>query len=199
MPATTLNLVTELTLRPALPDDLPAVLDLLTATARWLDSRGVRQWPVAGFPADRIEPLIAQGAMYVLDGGEGRAPVATVSLDGRADPEFWRPADRPGDALYVHKLAVSRSYSGRGLGEALLDWAGLRADAEGRRLLRLDCAKDNPRLQAYYRAAGFRHVRTVDLPHRASGALFERPASAALLPQGVSAIPVPRLAAESRF
>lgn len=97
-------------------------------------------------------------------------------MDGHADPEFWTPADRPGDALYVHKLAVSRTCSGQGLGEVLLDWAALRAAAHDRPYLRLDCAKDNARLQAYYKKAGFRHVRTVDLPHRASGALFERDA-----------------------
>ena len=39
------------------------------------------------------------------------------------------------------------------------------------------CAKGNPGLQGYYRSRGFRHVRTVDLPHRASGALFQRPAT----------------------
>ncbi|MFF4773443.1 GNAT family N-acetyltransferase [Microtetraspora fusca] len=164
------------TLRRAVPDDLPAVLSLLADAARWLDSQGVRQWPADGFPASRIEPLIEVGAMFVLDDGRGTA--ATVALDGHADPEFWGRDDRPDTARYVHKLAVSRAYAGKGLGEALLDWAGLRAAADGRRWLRLDCSKDNLRLQRYYAELGFRHVRTVDLAHRASGALFERPAGA---------------------
>ncbi|MEU8178730.1 GNAT family N-acetyltransferase [Microbispora hainanensis] len=179
MPANTLDLVTELTLRRATPADLEGVLALLTRTAGWLNGLGVRQWPAGGFPAERIEPLIGAGVMYLLDDGSS-APAATIAVDGHADPEFWTPADRPGDALYVHKLAVSRTCSGRGLGEVLLDWAALRAAAHDRPYLRLDCAKDNARLQAYYRKAGFRHVRTVDLPHRASGALFERDASAAI-------------------
>ncbi|GIH91858.1 GNAT family N-acetyltransferase [Planobispora siamensis] len=161
-----------LTLRRATEDDLPAVLELLAETAAWLNARGVRQWPVGGFPAVRIVPLIGEGVMYLLDGEDG--PAATLALDGGADPEFWTPADRPDAALYVHKLAVARSHSGRGLGEALLDWAGLRVLAAGRRWLRLDCAKDNPGLQDYYRRQRFTHLRTVDLPHRASGALFQR-------------------------
>ncbi|WP_433218080.1 GNAT family N-acetyltransferase [Microtetraspora malaysiensis] len=164
------------TLRGAVPDDLPSVLSLLADAARWLASQGVRQWPADGFPASRIEPLIETGTMYVLD--DGRGPAATVALDGHADPEFWGRDDRPDTARYVHKLAVSRAYAGKGLGEALLDWAGLRAAADGRRWLRLDCSKDNLRLQRYYAELGFRHVRTVDLAHRASGALFERPAGA---------------------
>jgi ribosomal protein S18 acetylase RimI-like enzyme len=176
MPTNTLDLPVELTLRRATENDLPTVLTLLAEAAKWLNAAGVRQWPDGGFPAARIEPIIEQGTMYLLDDGIDPVPAATMAVDGHADPEFWTRNDRPGDALYVHKLAVSRAYSGQGLGEVLLDWAVGRVAEEGRRWLRLDCAKDNPRLQAYYRRLGFRHVRTVDLPHRASGALFERPA-----------------------
>ncbi|MFJ2030930.1 GNAT family N-acetyltransferase [Streptosporangium sp. NPDC087985] len=161
-----------LTLRRACGGDLPAVLALLAETASWLNARGVRQWPAGGFPAGRIVPLIEEGTMYLLDGEEG--PAATLALDGHADPEFWAAEDDPGSALYVHKLSVARAHSGRGLGEALLDWAGLRVLGMGRRWLRLDCSKDNARLQDYYRGQRFAHLRTVDLPHRASGALFQR-------------------------
>ncbi|MEO3810102.1 GNAT family N-acetyltransferase [Sphaerisporangium sp. B11E5] len=178
----TLQQARSLTLRTATPADLPGVLRLLADTAGWLHGRGIRQWPAAGFPAARIEPLIEAQTLFVLDGaeegtgGEGLVPAATLALDDNADAEFWTVADRPESALYVHKLAVGRAFSGRGLGETLLDWAALRVAAAGLDWLRLDCSKDNPGLQGYYRRLGFRHVRTVDLPHRASGALFQRAA-----------------------
>ncbi|RCG32492.1 GNAT family N-acetyltransferase [Sphaerisporangium album] len=172
--------LSSLTLRTATLDDLPGVLALLAETAGWLNGRGIRQWPAGGFPAARIEPLITAGTLYVLDGEDGEdgtgGPAATMALDDHADPEFWRRSDHPETGLYVHKLAVRRAFSGRGLGETLLDWAALRVAASGRRWLRLDCSKDNPDLQGYYSKLGFRHVRTVDLPHRASGALFQRAA-----------------------
>lgn len=175
----TLQQARSLTLRTATPADLPGVLGLLADAAGWLNGRGIRQWPAAGFPAARIEPLIDAGTLFVLDGaedgGRGLVPAATLALDGHADPEFWTPADHPESALYVHKLAVGRPFAGRGLGETLLDWAALRVAAVGLGWLRLDCSKDNPALQGYYRRVGFHHVRTVDLPHRASGALFQRP------------------------
>ncbi|MBB2912297.1 ribosomal protein S18 acetylase RimI-like enzyme [Streptosporangium becharense] len=177
MHSTTSPTVTgRLTLREATGADLDGVLALLAEAAAWLNRRGVRQWPAAGFPAGRVAPLIEEGVLYLLETGHGGdGPVATIALDGHADPEFWAAGDDPGSALYVHKLAVARAHAGRGLGEALLDWAGLRVLARGRRWLRLDCAKDNPGLQDYYRDRRFAHVRTVDLPHRASGALFQRP------------------------
>lgn len=175
------TLLHPLTLRRAEPADLRGVLTLLADTADWLLSQGVRQWPRGGFGAERISPLIASGVLYVLDDElrylepeDGAPPVATMALDGAADAEFWTAADAPWDALYVHKLAVARPWSGAGLGHALLDWAGSAVRDAGLSWLRLDCAKANPRLQGYYRSRGFRHVRTVDLPHRASGALFQR-------------------------
>jgi Acetyltransferases len=188
------------TLRRAASADLPAVLALLAEAAGWLNERGVRQWPVGGFPASRIEPLIAAGTLYVLEaagdalpGGAGDAAgapaiLATIALDGYADPEFWTPGDRPEAAYYVHKLCTARACAGLGLGRALLDWAGLRTLADGLPWLRLDCAKANPALQDFYRAAGFRHVRTVDLPHRASGALFQRPSAMRTGPDEVRVI-----------
>ncbi|GIH24302.1 hypothetical protein Aph01nite_26120 [Acrocarpospora phusangensis] len=178
MRSDTLNLSGELTLRRATPGDLSGVLALLASAASWLNALGVRQWPANGFPAERIEPLIGDGVLYVLDAqsAEGTDLAGVMALDDNADAEFWMPGDRPEAALYVHKLAVNRAFSGIGVGEALLDWAGLRALAAGCRHVRLDCSKDNDRLQRYYLGQRFRHVRTVDLPHRASGALFERPA-----------------------
>lgn len=176
------TLLHPLTLRRAEPADLPGLLGLLADTAAWLHARGVRQWPRDGFGPERIVPLIEERVMFLLedelrylDPDEPVQPVATIALDGHADPEFWTEADDPGSALYVHKLAVARPWAGGGLGDALLDWAGATAYGLGLPWLRLDCAKRNAGLQAYYRRRGFRHVRTVDLPHRASGALFQRP------------------------
>ncbi|MBB6554547.1 GNAT family N-acetyltransferase [Nonomuraea rubra] len=176
------TLLHPLSLRRAEPADLPGVLTLLADTAEWLYTQGVRQWPRGGFGPERIEPLIEERVLFLLDDelryldpDESAPPVATIAIDDHADPEFWTLADDPGAALYIHKLAVARPWSGSGLGDALLDWACASAFSAGLPWVRLDCAKANPRLQGYYRDRGFRHVRTVDLPHRSSGALFQRP------------------------
>ncbi|WP_327086593.1 GNAT family N-acetyltransferase [Nonomuraea sp. NBC_01738] len=181
------TLLHPLTLRRAVPADLPGVLTLLADTAEWLHSQGVRQWPRGGFPAARIAPLIDDHVLFVmddelryLDPDEAAPPVATIALDANADPDFWTPADDPSAALYIHKLAVARPWAGSGLGEALLDWAGATVHHLGLPWLRLDCSKANPRLQRYYASRGFRHLRTVNLPHRASGALFQRHAEPTL-------------------
>jgi hypothetical protein len=58
----------------------------------------------------------------------------------------------------------------------LLDWASRRAASLGKRWVRLDAWRSNAELQDYYSRRGFKRVRVVELPHRQSGALFERAA-----------------------
>ncbi|GAA2878789.1 hypothetical protein GCM10020220_080760 [Nonomuraea rubra] len=113
------TLLHPLSLRRAEPADLPGVLTLLADTAEWLYTQGVRQWPRGGFGPERIEPLIEERVLFLLDDelryldpDESAPPVATIAIDDHADPEFWTLADDPGAALYIHKLAVARPLVG---------------------------------------------------------------------------------------
>jgi ribosomal protein S18 acetylase RimI-like enzyme len=75
----------------------------------------------------------------------------------------------------VHRMAVSRKAAGANVGQVMLDWATKRAAAASKRWLRLDAWKDNVGLHSYYERTGFQLVRIVNLPHRRSGALYQRP------------------------
>jgi GNAT superfamily N-acetyltransferase len=141
--------VSELDVRRAEPADVGEIVAMLSEAARWLLSRGIRQWPDP-FPRDRVERLVCRGDVYLarLDG----EPVATLALQW-ADPLFWR--ERPDDAGFVHALAVRRSHGGLGLGSRLLDWAEAEVGACGREFLRLDCLTENDALRRYYEGQGF--------------------------------------------
>ncbi|MFI2298394.1 GNAT family N-acetyltransferase [Actinacidiphila glaucinigra] len=162
----------DLHIRPGRPDELGTVEGLLSEASRWLASRGIDQWQ---YPPhrDRITAALEEGLCFLAF--EDSEPIATLQVDGFADPEFWTEDDDPSAALYLHRMAVSRGVAGGDVGMRLLDWAAGRAAALGKRWLRLDAWKDNDGLHCYYRAAGFTLVRIVDLPHRRSGALFQRP------------------------
>lgn len=163
-------------LRRATQTDLDVVVAMVEQAASWLGRRGLDQWQYPPRTA-RIANGILDGEVYLLDAAE--QPIATITVDQNADPEFWTSDDQPQSALYVHRMVVIRAAAGRGLGSSLLDWAGERAQAAGRAWLRLDAWRTNPGLHAYYRSCGFQHVRTIELAHRGSGALFQRPAAAA--------------------
>lgn len=166
--------MSDLHIRAARADELDVVEGLLIGVSEWLASRGINQWQ---YPPhrDRIVRAIERGECFlVLRDGE---PLGTIQVDEYADPEFWTKDDEPEKALYIHRMAVSRSASGQDLGAKMLDWAARRAAQLGKPLLRLDAWKSNPGLQEYYMLQGFQLVRMVDLPHRQSGALFQRETS----------------------
>ncbi|MFL6115466.1 MAG: hypothetical protein ACJ786_29590 [Catenulispora sp.] len=70
---------------------------------------------------------------------------------------------------------MRRNVGDLGIGSALLDFAGDQAARCSLPWIRLDCNKANE-LQAHYRRQGFTNLRAVDIPHRVSGALFQRQA-----------------------
>ncbi|WP_328538295.1 GNAT family N-acetyltransferase [Streptomyces sp. NBC_00344] len=164
--------MTDLLIRPGRLDELGTVEGLLREASMWLASRGIDQWQ---YPPhrDRIMAALERGVCFLaFEDGE---PIATIQVDDFADSEFWTLEDDAGAALYVHRMTVSRHAASRDVGAKLLDWAAGRAAAQGKRWLRLDAWKDNEGLHRYYEGAGFTLIRIVDLPHRRSGALFQRP------------------------
>jgi len=132
-------------------DDVATVAALLDEATVWVGQRGYEQWPFP-FPRGDVEAAIERGEVYVaeLDGDV----VATVTLLWQ-DPTYW--GERPADAAYVHKLAVTRACAGQRIGQAIVEWADATAAAAGCDYLRLDCLRDNPGIRAYYERLGFEH------------------------------------------
>jgi GNAT superfamily N-acetyltransferase len=158
-------------MRAASREDLALVEAFLSGASAWLAARGIDQWQYPPRREKLLDSISRQECFLAFSGGR---PVGTITVDGFADPEFWTDADEPSLALYVHRMAVSREAAGESIGARMLDWAAARAAAAGKSHLRLDAWKSNPDLQKYYRGQSFDLVRIVDLPHRQSGALFQR-------------------------
>ena len=140
------------------PEDLEDAAAVLEDASAWVASLGFPAWGERTFrDADgrgrlQLQEALRSGGLFVARIGE--EPVATVSLF-EVDERFW--PDAPGDALYVHKLAVRRAHGGEGIGAAIVTWSARRARAQGKRFLRLDCPRDDPGVRRYYERAGFEH------------------------------------------
>lgn len=70
------------------------------------------------------------------------------------DPLFW-PDVPAGEALFLHKLAVKRAFSGTGVSGALISFAQSECLRRGARSVRLDCDSQRPALRALYERNGF--------------------------------------------
>jgi ribosomal protein S18 acetylase RimI-like enzyme len=148
--------------------DVANVAGLLDEATRWVHDLGYEQWPLP-FPRAEVAAAIERGEVYVaeLDGDA----VATMTLLWN-DPTYW--GERPPDAVYLHKLAVSRAYAGQAVGEALVEWADRHAAQSGRSFLRLDCLRDNAGIRAYYERLGFEHRGDL-VVNRRGMSIYERP------------------------
>lgn len=143
-----------MTIRKAVEADAPAILTLLQSVALWLETDGPgKLWPASSFNLAEIAARAERSEIVVLTSGPD---IAACMYIEDSDAAFW-PEALPGEALYLHKLAVDRAFAGQGLARRLIDWAAQHAARHGRKYLRLDCAP-RPRLVQVYRDAGFERV-----------------------------------------
>ena len=140
-------------IRPATPDDAAAVSALLTDAAKWVEELdGTTMWVEDELAEDRIAAEVDAGLFHVAECDGDIAGALKFQLD---DQLFW-PDLATNDSAFIHRLAVRRSYAGRGVSTALLGWAVAHARSLGRQCLRLDCDAERARLRDLYERFGFR-------------------------------------------
>jgi GNAT superfamily N-acetyltransferase len=101
---------------------------------------------------------------------DGRVVAMMAIIDPEAD--FWTAEELAEPQTYISRFFVIEH--GKSFGSALLEAVIEHAEQDGKHWVRLNCWSTNTKLHDYYRAHGFEHVRTCNVPGRMSGALFER-------------------------
>jgi ribosomal protein S18 acetylase RimI-like enzyme len=131
-------------------DRIAEAAEILSAASAWSASQASFTWKPADIGCEALAACSDRDELYgLIDRGE----IVGCMLLTTEDAVHW-PDDKPGDALYVHKLAVKRSRAGMGVGEALVDFASREAKLRGVPMLRLDTVPQT-RLPDYYQRQGF--------------------------------------------
>ena len=101
------------------------------------------------YPLDYYADMQRRGLLFVLEGENGALLGAVVLLP---EDERWdgQPSRR---AWYVHNLVTAIGASGAG--KAILREARKLASSRSMESMRLDCADDNMRLNAWYESQGY--------------------------------------------
>ncbi|WP_326621316.1 GNAT family N-acetyltransferase [Streptomyces decoyicus] len=131
-------------------DDLPGLVVLYDAAARWMQANGIDQWQPGGKDEEHFRLRVKEGEVWFAEAG-GRT-VGAFELWWRDEPA-WGP--QPPEAGYVHRLMVDRDRAPAGTGRTMLAHAERRIAGAGRVWSRLDCLSANPRLRTYYEDAGY--------------------------------------------
>ena len=169
-----------------MPGDLDAVCWLVREAADWLRTskdtdQWSKPWPDRAGHLERILNDLIKGKTWLVWDDTTAAATITVDtkepLDQNEQP-IWPVYERREPALYMRRIVVSRSYSGIGLGAALLDWAAEVAKRDHKAtLIRIDVWTTNLALHAYYEGQRFIRCDGRDpreLANYPSQALFER-------------------------
>lgn len=139
-----------LTYRKATPTDAPLLVHLRDSAALWQLARGIDQWRPGEKDEAHFRHRMKEGEVWLAYAGDDVAGAWELWW---TDPAAWGP--RPPDAGYIHRLMTTPHTAPPGTGHAMLAQAEARITAEGRPYARLDCLASNPRLRAYYEAAGY--------------------------------------------
>jgi GNAT superfamily N-acetyltransferase len=148
--------------RPARASETLIVSSILQEAAEWLCQRGDPLWSASELAPEAVGGDVDAG-FYLLAFADAEAG-GTARLTPE-DPAFW-PDAIPGEAAYIHRLAVRRAYAGGILSRVIVSWACHRAKNLGYAYLRLDCDAGRPRLCKLYDDMGFTfHSRRVVGPY----------------------------------
>lgn len=136
-------------------NDIARVMELIKARIRWMDEAGIDQWNKNGYlnayPEAYYREAVTRRQLYVLRGEETKRVYGALVL--READENWDDGE---SAYYVHNLVADRDEKGAGL--YMLSFCDVLARSKMKKYLRLDCARDNEKLNAYYARQGFERV-----------------------------------------
>ncbi|MEV6330647.1 GNAT family N-acetyltransferase [Streptomyces sp. NPDC051909] len=168
----------DLRVRLAAEPDLPTLVRLRDAAARWMLARGVtRQWQPGELDEEHFRRVMAgDGEVWIAESVSVSVSVSVSESGSESGSEeggvvgaweLWWDDEaawgvQPPVAGYVHRLMVDRTTAAPGTGRRLLTAAEHRVAATGRTHVRLDCLADNAPLNTYYRNAGYRPVGRVE-------------------------------------
>jgi GNAT superfamily N-acetyltransferase len=149
-----------LPVRKALPDDAPALLQLVRDCVAAMRAAGIEQWDEVYPDQTVIDRDIAAGTLEVME--DGGVIAACITVDRNMDP-LWKDLDWSSEGepcAVVHRLMVHPTRQGRGLAREFMLHAEAVARTMGCRSIRLDCFLQNPASMALYPKLGYRRTGT---------------------------------------
>ena len=142
--------------RPAMPEDVPAIMTLVEAAVRRLAAMGVDQWQ-DGYPnRGRIEQDVAEGIGYVIEEADRVVAYGAVIFTGeeayRAIDGRWLTDEE--NYVVVHRMCVAEEVVGHGFGRRFMEAA--EQLSRGRvQSFRVDTHADNRVMQSLLPRLGF--------------------------------------------
>jgi len=145
------NIAKNIAIKQAGENDIPVIEGILLDAVNRLNAEGQPLWGAEEVSWGALSKSYGAGDFYIayLDG----VPSGCMAMVDH-DPFFW-PDVKKGEALFIHKLAVTTAARKSDAADALIDFFKARGAERGVKTLRLDTHALRPRLRAFYERHGF--------------------------------------------
>lgn len=140
-------------------NDSESCVELLVASANWVNGKGTLLWNPDWFSQDYLDSPILNGEVYCL---KLKTKIIGMMIIQNSDKIIWPHLISSKNAYYLHKLCVSRKHSGQGLSGLMLDWAISKTKSDNKEFIRLDCAR-RKKLLEIYKNKGFKKVSNFNM------------------------------------
>ncbi len=143
------------TIRPARPQELDQIWDLVRRAVAKMNAEGSEQWG-PDYPArSDYAADIQRGELWAAVGPEGRV-LGVACVNQHEDPTYAAVAwTCPSPAVSVHRAAVDPEVQRGGVASALLSHAVELAREAGVASLHVDTYSKNVKMQGLFRKLGF--------------------------------------------
>jgi len=145
--------------------DLQGVIDLIAACRLDLNDAGIHQWDDQYPNPDYVVRDLTEGNLYIAILEDKL--VGTIALNQDQEPEYSQISWLyPAPSLVIHRLCVSPSNQGCGIGSALMRFADLHAIDARCNSIRLDVYSGNSGAVNLYKHLGYNIVGQFSYPSR---------------------------------
>lgn len=158
-----LTLPESLRIENSLPADLELIFRVFDAAIAYQAKNGYELWP--RFSASMILEEISEKRHWKVLEENRIVGIFSVMYN---DPIIWLERDAD-PAVYLHRIAVSPDFKGRGLMLIIREWAKQHALQQRKTYIRMDTWGTNENLQKYYERCGFDYLGKQHLPETDHG------------------------------
>jgi GNAT superfamily N-acetyltransferase len=141
---------------PCQREDIPRLTEMFDEAAAFQERISEQRW--MGFEIERLESEIEQQQIWKLVDGD---QIACVFVWVTSDEQIWENSEND-RAIYLHRIAVTERYRGKGCMQAILEWSKALCIERGWDCIRVDTWARNEMLVGYYIQCGFRYIREID-------------------------------------
>ena len=150
-------------------NDILTIEEIMLDAVMWMKKGELQnQWNEDSIKWDSLSRDYQINDFYIYyQNGMPEACIAITDLDQKYWPEIPQ-----GKSLYIHKLAVKRAFSGKGISKELISYAKTLSFKNGVDSLRLDCDSQRNKLRMLYESEGFVNAGKKNLGNNHDMALY---------------------------